>query len=441
VALAGRRRARRLWRALGGAVAVLGIAAAGTPAGAQAKWGHPFEFAAPQTLDVVPPQLALAGDGSAAAAFGLQDVDVPGSSEGMVTLRTAGGGLSGPHLIPAARQILDLAYDGRSLELLAGTAPAGQKCCSAAQAIRLGADGVPATPRTLVGGLAGATEGHLLALADGRMVAAVATERGVWVAQSSRGGRFAGQHRLTGAGQMPQTLAAVALGGERAMVAWTATAGGAGPRRITGATGSRRSAPRAARTLVTVAPGHSIDEIGLAARGGGQATVAWIESWYDRRGGYHSVAKATDLTPHAAVLALSPADRLASGLQFAGDGAGDQVAAWESCTVDDACTVNAAARRRGGAFGAARSLGVTDPAQAPALSVGPSGQAVAGWILGGDPMAAVQTTPGRGFARPARLSGAGYALDIAVAAGRGRRALAAWSQGTLNPSVVGVSGF
>ena len=426
-------------RALVAAVAAAGIAAAGAPAAAQARWGPPFDLAPPQTLDVIPPQLALAPDGSAAAALGFQDVDTPGSAEGYLTLRARGGAVSGPTAVAPARQILDLAYDGGSLELLTGSSPAGQTCCSAVEAIAVGAGGVLGSPRTLVGGLAGATLGRLLTLADGQMLATVATERGVWVAQSSRGARFGGQHLLTGAGQMPETLAAAPLGGGASLVAWTAARAGADPRTVQGDTGTRRAAPHRVRTLVTVPRGHRVDEIGVARRGG-QATVTWIESWYDRRGAYHSVVEAADLTPKAQARALSPANRLASGLKFAGDAAGDQVAAWESCTVDDACTADAAVRRRGATFGPARVLGATDAAQAPALSVGPGGQAVVGWIHAGDPEAATQATPGRGFGGAAVLSRAGYALDIDVAAGRGRQALAAWSQGTLNPSVVAVSG-
>ncbi len=435
------RGARAAWRGLAVAVAIAAVAAVAVlPAAAQARWSRPFDLAAPQTLDVLPPQLALSGDGSAAAAFGLEDVDVPGSSEGFVTLRASGGAVSGPYAVAPARQILDVAYDGRSLELLTGSSPDGQTCCSAAQAIQIGAGGVPNPPRTLVGGLAGATLGRLVILADGQMLAAVGTEQGVWVVQSSRGNRFGGQHRLTGAGQMPQTLAATPLGAGASLVAWTAARAGGGPRTVQGAAGTRRSAPHRARTLVTVPAGHRIDEIGLA-RKGGQATVAWIESWYDARGRYHSVVEAADLAPKASTRALSPTNRLASGLQFAGDAAGDQVAAWDSCTTDAACTADAAVRRRGGTFSPARSFGATDAAQAPALSVGPGGQAVIGWIRGGNPMAATQAAAGRGFGTAATLSRTGYALDIAVAAARGRQALAAWSQGTLNPSVVAVSGF
>lgn len=426
-------------RALVAGLLAVGTAAVVAPA-ADARWGRPFDLAAPQTLDVVPPQLALSPGGAAAAAFGLQDVDVPGSAEGYLTLRARDGAVSGPQAVAPARQILDLAYDGRSLELLTGASPAGQTCCTAAQTIPIGATGTPGVPRTLVGGLAGATLGRLVTLADGQMLAAVATERGVWVSQSSRGARFGGQHLLTGAGQMPETLAATPLGGGASLVAWTAARGGADPHSVHGATGTRRRAPHGVRTLATVPRGRRIDEIGLARRGS-HATVAWIESWYDARGGFHSVVEAIDLTPRAHARALSPANRLASGLQFAGDPAGDQVAAWESCTIDGACSADAAVRRRGGTFGPARSLGAVDAAQAPALSVGPGGQAVVGWIRRGNPTAATQGSPGHGFGRPAVLSRTSYALDITVAAGRGRQALAAWSQGTLNPSVVGVSGF
>ncbi len=416
------------------------IAAMVAPAAAQARWSHPFDLQAPQGLDVLAPQLTISAGGAAAAVFGLQDVDVPGSSAGYLTLRSAGGAITAPRPITPARQILDLAYDGRTLELLTGAAGAGQTCCDSVQAVAVGADGSPAAPRRLVGGLAGATLGRLITLADGQMLAAVATERGVWVVQSSRGPRFAGQHLLTGAGQMPETLAAVALGGGASLVAWTAARAGADPRSVTGAAGSRRSAPRRPRTLVRVPGGHRIDEIGLARRPG-QATLAWVESWYDRRGTYHSVVNAVDLAPHAHPRTLSPANRLASGLQFAGDAAGDQVAAWESCTVNDACAADAAIRRHGSGFGAARPLGAVDAAQTPALAMGPGGQAVVAWVRGGDPVAAAAGTPGRAFGAPVVLSRAGYALDIDVAVGRGRQAVAAWSQGTLNPSVAGVSGF
>ena len=44
-----------------------------------------------------------------------------------------------------------------------------------------------------------------------------------------------------------------------------------------------------------------------------------------------------DIAPHAMPRTLSPASRLASGLSFAGDVAGDQALAWQSCTAQAAC--------------------------------------------------------------------------------------------------------
>jgi hypothetical protein len=420
------------------AVAVSG----GFAAVAQANWGRAFQFAAPGTLDVLAPQVAFSPAGAAAAAFGIQDVDTPGSSQGYVTLRSAGGGVGSAKPIGGASQILSLSYDGRALELLTGTALANQTCCSSAQAIQVSAAGAPARPRTLVGGLAGATVGQLLTLADGQMLAAVATERGVWVAQSTTGNRFGAQHLLTGGGAMPEALATAWLGGEKTIVVWTAatgTAGTADPRTISYAEGSRTSAPHGVHTAVTVAAGHRIDELGVAHRAGG-ATVAWMESWYDRGGAYHSQVQTTDIGLHAVNHDLSPANRIASGLTFGGDVAGGQALSWESCTVDDACVAQVAVRGAGATgFGPVRTLGTVDADQPPALAVGAHGQVLAGWIRGGQPFASAQAGPGRSFGAATKLSSTAYAADLTIGVGPHGQALAAWTQGTLNPSVVGVA--
>jgi hypothetical protein len=303
------------------------------------------------------------------------------------------------------------------------------------------AGGRVARARTLVGGLSGATLGRLLALKNGAMLAAVATERGVWVVQSAKANRFGGQHLLTGGGRMPETLAAAWLGGESTIVAWTAAsgvAGGASPRSISYALGSKTRAPHTVKTAVTVRPGHRIDELGVAARGG-RATVAWIESWYDERGGYHSLVRATDIAPHATVRNLSPANRLASGLSFSGDVGGDQAIAWESCTFQAACQTQVDGRGAQSSFGPVRTLGSIDASQSPALAVGPRGQVLVGWVRGGKPVAASAPAPGRRFGGPATLSSTTFALDLTVGYGSGGQALAAWTQGTLNPSVVGAA--
>jgi hypothetical protein len=418
--------------------AVLG---AGFAPAAQARWERPFQFAAPGSLDLLAPQLAFSPAGTTAAAFGTEDVDTPGTAQAYLAIRSAGGAVGTPRAVAGQRQILALAYDGSALELLTGSSPSDQVCCSSAQAIKVGAGGDAGRPRTLVGGLTGATLGQLLTLGDGRMLAAVATERGVWVAQSARGDRFGEQHRLTGASQMPESLAAAWLGGEATIVAWTAAPGPAGaadPRSLYYANGARTSSPRREHTALTVASGHRIDELGVGRSKGGE-TLAWIESWFDRRGVYHSQVKTMDIGAHAVVHTVSPSARLASGLTFDGDAAGDQAVSWASCTVESACTAQVATRGAGGQFGSARTLGAVDPSEAPALSVGPAGQVVVGWIRGGRPVAGVAAAPGRSFGTPTALSSTVFAHDITVGYGPKRRALAAWTQGTLNPSVVGAA--
>jgi hypothetical protein len=423
------------------ALACVAASFAGFAPVAQAGWSKPFEFAKPGTLDYLPAQLAFSANGGSAAAFGIEDVDTPGSSQAYLTSRSPGGALGVPLQIGGAQQILALSFDGGALELLTGASPAGQSCCSSAQAIQLSARGQLGRARTLVGGLTGDTLGQLLTLGDGQMLATVATERGVWVVQSSRGNRFATPHRVSGVRQEPESMAAAWLGGERTIVAWTAgtgTAGATSARSIDVAIGSRTSAPGHARVALTVASGHEIDELGVARRGS-TATLAWIESWFDRQGDYHSEVRAADLSAHPRIRTLSPANRLASGLSFAAGSAGDQGVAWQSCTVNASCTVQSAVRGAQAAFAGVSSLGASDPSESPAVSVGPRGQVLVGWVKGGRPTASVGSASRRRFGLAQALSSSTYAADLTVAFGPRSQALAAWTQGTLNPSVVGAA--
>jgi hypothetical protein len=413
---------------------------------AQAGWSKPFEFTKPGSLDLIPTQIAFAPGGASAAGFGVQDVDTPGVSQAYVTTRSAGGAVGRPRAIGSARQILALSFDGSALELLTASSPGGETCCSAAQAVRLTASGTLAPPRTLVGGLAGAADGQLLTLGDGAMLAAVATERGVWVVQSASGNRFGAQHLLTGRGQMPTALAAAWLGGQNTIVAWTAAtgiAGAADPRTIYYATGSKSGPPRRVQKLLTVAAGHRIDELGVARRGSG-ATAAWVESWYDQRGNFHSEVDATDIAADPRVRLLSAPDPPASGLTIAADAAGDQAVSWKSCRQNGSCTVQAAVRGPTTRFGAAQSLGRIDPSQTPAVAVGSRGQTILGWVRYGQPVASVGSAGGGPFGTgpfgPMRtLSRSTFAYDLTVGFSPARGGLAAWSQGTLNPSVVGAA--
>jgi hypothetical protein len=413
---------------------VLGVAlvTAAAPALA-AGWSKPFQFQKPGTLDALAPQLAFAPGGASTAAFGTLQVDVPGSAQAQYSTRTAGGRVGGVRDVPGARRVLALTYDGPQLELLAGTSGTAQDCCSAVEAIRVGSGGAPQRPRRLVGGLTGFTQGNLLTLAGGRMLAAIATERGVWVAQSAKADQFGPQRRVSPNGQVPVSMDAAWLGGGNSVVAWTAGSGNVTgatvPRQIFVAEGSSSGAPNGAHVAITVPSGHRIDQLSVARSANG-ATLAWIESWYDSRGAYHSRVEVAEVGPHPSARALSPDGRIASGLTLVADPVGDQGATWESCTTAGSCTVQGAGRPAGGSFSGAHTLGSIDPTQQPSLAISPGGQLIAGWEQGGHPIASV------GFGKPQVLSSTTYAYAVTVAYGPKRTALATWDQGTLNPSVV-----
>jgi hypothetical protein len=420
----------------------LAISAALAPA-ARAGWGPRFQLAPPGGLDTLPAQVDFSAAGAAATAFGVTDIDNPATSNAFVTLRSPSGTVGAPLHVPSAQQILSLAFEGSSVQLLTGISPRGLTCCSAAQAVELTNRGRFSGARTLVSGLVGDSLGQLVTLAGGRMVAAIASGNGVWAAQSANGNRFGATHRLTSAQELPESLVATSLGGENSIVAWTAApAARALARSIFIATGTKLSGPRHARVALTVPDGHRIDQLGLAANGS-TPTVAWIESWFDQHGGYHAEARVADLTRRPLVRTLSPANQVVSGLAFAGDGVGDQGIAWKVCPTLSSCTLQAALRRAGGSFAAPASLGSVDPSQTPAIAVGPSGEVLLGWVRLGHPVAAVSpavpaTSHRNARFGPARvLSTTVYAANLTLAFGPTHEGIAVWTQGTLAPSVVG----
>ena len=411
---------------------VLAVLLIGAGPALGAGWGKPFALQKPGTLDAIAPQLAFAPGGAAAAGFGTEQVDIPGTAQAQYVTRTAGGHVGPVRNLRGARQILAMSYDGPQLELLAGVSARNQDCCSAVEAVRVGAGGAAQRPRRLVTNLAGFTAGRLLTLAGGRMLAAVATERGIWVSQSARSNRFARDRRVSPNGQVPESMDAAWLGGADSIVAWTAgkgsITGAINPRQIYVATGSGSGGPKRSKVAVTVPAGHRIDQIAVARHGSG-ATLAWIESWYGRHGAYRSRVEVSDLGASASPRALSPAGRIASGLSLVSDASGDQGIVWESCTTNGACTVQGSGRPAGGSFSALRTLGAIDSSQTPSLAISPSGQLLVGWPRGGHPLASV------GFRKATVLSRTTYAYAVTVAYGPRRQALEAWDQGTLNPSV------
>jgi hypothetical protein len=260
----------------------------------------------------------------------------------------------------------------------------------------------------------------------------------VWAAQSGTNGRFGRTHRLSKVGMLPESVDATSLTGGHSAVVWTAKSGlyVAGPRTIFEARGSLAAGPSSSRSALTVPLGHRIDELAVVSHGT-VPTVAWIESWFDTLGLYHSQAYVADLTAHPAPRALSPANELASGLSFAADARGAQVIAFRSCDVIGDCTLSAALRPARGSFARLVGLGAVDASQFPSVAEGAGGQALIGWSTQGHVLAAVARAGAGRFGPTKTVSNTGFAADITTAFAPSGDALAVWTQGTLSESVLG----
>ncbi len=395
-----------------------------------------MRFAPPVSLDIVGPELAFSAGGLAGIGFAVEDQDSPASSTAFAAVRVGSGRLSAPRQIPDSQQVLGLASSGGRLELLTGESPAGQACCSAASVVGMSAAGRFGSGRRLVSGLAGATVGELVVLGR-RTLAAIATDRGVWVAQSGLSGRWGSARPLAGVRAQPETLAAMALPKGRTVVAWVGGASSVtGPRTISVATGSASAPPRRSHGAITVARNHGIDEMAIAPGPAG-GTVAWIESWYDAKGSYHSEVVEADLAHPRRTTTFPVAGTIASGLAFSGDGRGDQVLAWKACTWGAICSTEAAVRSAAKSFGRAVRLGSIDATEAPALAVSGSGAALLGWIDRGHVLACPLKPRATRFTAPGVVSATNYAANLALTFGPTNMAIAAWSQGTFAPDVVG----
>ncbi|HUO73525.1 MAG TPA: hypothetical protein VMU39_22340 [Solirubrobacteraceae bacterium] len=413
-------------------------------AAARPGWSQPFRMVAASSLDVSPPQAAFSSTGATALGFGLENLDRPGASSAFAADGASATSLGRPRRVTGAEQTLALAYSGKQLVLLVGTSPSGLDCCSAVAAVKAATSGAFGTPRTLVRGLIGTTTATLVTL-PGRLLGAIATQRGVWVSQSGADGHFGPARQLTDSAVLAEALDATALGGNESAVAWAASSSdptlpGAttlpGAQSIFLATGSVQRAPRSGTAVITVAPDHWIDELALAADGR-VPTVAWVESWFDASGVYRSQLQVADLRGTVHALAISSAAELASGVMFAADTKGDQVLAWKGCTVAGTCVVRAALRNRGGGFTAPQLLGPADGSQVPAAAMGPGGQPVVGWIAHGHVLAAAGGAGARRLGAAKLVANTNYAADLSLAFNPLGQALATWTQGTLAQSVIG----
>lgn len=252
--------------------------------------------------------------------------------------------------------------------------------------------------------------------------------------ERSGGSPFGAVHRLSGASQLPQSLDAVFAAG-KSLVAWTARTGSPtadGPRLVYVAQGDAGRAPQRERLALKVPASHEVDELALAA-GPRAPTLAWVESWYDARGGFHSQVKVADVTSRLHLRTVSAQGEVASGISLAADARGDQALSWEVCTAVGNCAVRAALRYGARTFGQPQRLAGIDASDAPAAMVTSGGEAVIAWIQNGHVRAARGS--GAVVGPPTTVSSTGYAADLRLASSPRGGGLAVWTQGTLNESL------
>ena len=422
--------------ALSAALTLTLIVTLSVTAGAQAAgWSRPFRFAGPFSGDVAAPAVDFSSSGQAAVAFALGDEDHPWVSQAMTVLRSANGRLS-RMTVPGAKKVLALAFTGSTLEFLTGTSAPGQACCTVAQAVSL-SGGTFGTRRTLISGLFGIALGYVLTMPGSLTTAAVATDRAVWSAQSSATGRFGSARRLSPASSWPQGIAATGLPAGREGIAWSSSAGVTqSATSIDVASGSAKHPPRGPGLVVRTLPGYAVDEVALAPGPHG-GTLAWTESWFDAIGAYHSAVVVLDLTASLLPRTFEIPGEIVGGLSFAGDGAGDQAVAFRACDALASCSVLALSRSARGHYGQPQQLGTIDAPQAPIAAVSSGGAALVGWIDDGHVLFSGRRGATGAFSAPRVVSSTSYASDLTVASGPRGRAVAAWTQGTLSPNVMG----
>jgi len=422
-------RARRAFTTIAAAAAIWGGAASTASAG----WKPPVEIAAPSSIEVVGSEVASSQAGAAAVSFNEVNEDAQGTAAAFLSLASPHATFGAAQRLGAgAQEVLALAYSGTTLELLTARNTPGQPCCTTVDVTRRGPGGAFSGPQQLVSNVGGGTTGRLVPLADGRLLAVIGAPQGLWVAEARGTGWFARARALTPTGVSPVALGVTGTPDGGSTAVWTEGSGES----VFIASGAPGAPPSRPHTLLTVAPGHTIDDLQLVPRTGG-LTVAWTESWTDALGQYHAHAMAADLLGSAQPIrprALSAPANVASFLSLAADGHGDQVAAWNVCS-SDLCALQSSIRKAGGAwFGAPSRLGRIDAVAGPLVTMAPDRSSLIAWIRGGQVVLAGLPRGALHFRAPRPLSGA-LAADLALGFGPSGVAVATWTQGTYSPDV------
>lgn len=388
---------------------------------ADAEWSGPIRVSSGTTLDLLPPQIALGPRGGAAVASATFDAQVPGTGSAFV----ATGSLRRARSLPGAREVLGLGFSPRSLDMVVGLSQPGMACCYGAALVSL-ARGHVTSPRPFLTGLTGDAAGRLLETGSGAL-AVLATRAGLWVARGPGRVRV-----LTDKTAHIHTFDATSMPGGASATAWVNTEDPNTARRVVVARGRRRGLPGRGGTARTIAAGHTVDGLVIAAGTSGP-TLGWAEGWTDGAGAFHSAVVLADYGARARV--LSSRRMLASSLSLAADSRGDQIATWNECPRDGSGCI---ARYAWGAAGSGlrfSRLGRIDAGAAPQVAMGPAGEAVIGWIRGGRVVVRTRNSLRAPFGPLLPVSHGTATSNLSLAFGPAGTAIAAWTQGSAVRSI------
>lgn len=436
-----------------------------------APWSRRVQLAKPTDADLLPPTIAISPIGDVTVAYGATDESEPQDAYGELVAGSGGtiravptntatarrgantapaqGALGThfgkPELIPSAQRVLALGAVSGRLELLTGdgdggsltgdTAPDGVQCCMEIDAQTRVAPGFYGEAQQLVTGLDGGSAATLVPEQSGALAVLASGNSIVTAFGSGAKAGFGATSPLATFSGQPPAVAAGTLAGDRALIVWTQprtalyvpTKG----QSVYYAAASAKGVPGTRRLAFKVPAGHSVSQVAVA-RHRSVASIAWVESWLDKAGAYHSQVFAADLHSGRATGThpVSPKALIATQISFAGGTTKPEVLTWQACAPGGAtCSTQAALRPHGATWGHAVTLGKLDPGAAPVAGMTTNGAALVGWV-GEDGVKIASAAAGMTrFARPQKLDRSGSAAHLTVATGPAGTAAAAWTDG------------
>lgn len=434
-----------------------------------APWSHRVQLARPTDADLLPPMIAISPTGNVTVGYGATDESEPqdaygelvaGSGGTIRTVATATGrrrastvpaqGALGtrfgkPELIPSAQRVLALGSVGGRLELLTGdgdggsltgdTAPDGVQCCMEIDAQTRVAPGFYGAAQQLVTGLDGGSAATLVPEQSGALAVLASGNSIVTAFGSGAKAGFGATSPLATFSGQPPAVAAGTLAGGRALIVWTQprtalyvpTKG----QSVYYAVAPAKGVPGVRRLAFRVPAGRSVSQVAVA-RHRNVASIAWVESWLDEAGAYHSQVFAADLHSGRAVgkHPVSPKALIATQISFSGGTTKPEVLTWQACAPGGTtCSTQAVLRPHADAWGDAVTLGKLDPGDAPVAGMTSTGAALVAWV-GKDGVKVASAAAGMTkFSRPQKLDRSGSAAHLTLVSGPAGTAVAAWTDG------------